>query len=100
MREPDALPSASPPLSEVLRLRRTNALLADAQPIRQYPEGTERDDQARRFVREPMLFFALKNITSEERDRLTEILSFVTLTETPDHPGADAEADRPLLRLR
>jgi hypothetical protein len=75
MREPDATPSASPSLSEVLRLRRTNALLPDAQLIRQYPEGAERNEQARRFAREAIQLSAVNMISGEEHDRIIAILS-------------------------
>lgn len=74
-------------LPEILRNKRTAALIAE--PIRDTPAGDERDDEARRAIREAMLLFTLHRITRAERDRLLSILSFVTLHEPlpkPDRP--------------
>lgn len=87
--------TSSPPagsLSDRLRHRRTATLLADAQLIRDAPPSTERDDEARRSVREAMLLFALHRITRAERDRLLDILSFA-IPPVPPKPGPPTDAD-------
>lgn len=76
-------------LPEILRNKRTAALIAEAELIRDAPAGDERDDEARRAIREAMLLFTLHRVTRAERDRLLDILSFATLHEPlpkPDRP--------------
>lgn len=73
---PDNSSRPSQTLHEVLRGRRTAALIADAELIRNVPTGSDRNEEANRYVREAMLLFALRKITREERDRILDILSF------------------------
>lgn len=76
-------------LHELLKNRRIAALVADAQLIRDAKAGDERDDEARRAIREAMLLFTLRKITAAERDRILDTLSFVTLHKPappPDRP--------------
>ena len=82
-------PDSFASLHELLRSRHTSALIADAELIRNAPAGDERDDEARRAVREAMLLYTLRTITAAERDRILNVLSFVTVHESPplpDHP--------------
>lgn len=79
-------PDPFAPLHEVLRTRRTAALIAEAEFIRGAPSGDERDDEARRAIREAMLLFSLRRITRAERDRLLDILSFVAVHEPQQRP--------------
>lgn len=74
------------PLRETLRRRRTNAFIADAELIRDAPDSEERQDEARRTIRNAMLLFALRKITRAERDRILDILSFATITEPTPEP--------------
>jgi hypothetical protein len=81
-------PESFTSLREVLRARRTAAIIADAELIRDAPKNNERDDEAQRAVRETMLLFALHRITREQRNRILEILSFAI-------PDPSAEVDLP-----
>lgn len=80
-------------LPEILRDKRTAALIAEAQLIHDVLPGPERDDAARRAIREAMLLFTLRRITATERDRILDILSFVTAydplppTDRPARPS-------------
>ena len=64
-------------LSVILRHRRVDALFADAEVIRDYPEGPERTVQAELLIREAMYQRAVRRITHEEASRVYSILSFV-----------------------
>lgn len=81
--EPHHAPESFASLHELLKNRRTSALIADAELIRAAPAGQERDDEARRAIREAMLLFSLRRITITERDRILDILSFVSVREPP-----------------
>lgn len=83
-------PDSFASLHEVLHARRPAARVSDAQLIRNAPAGDERDDEARRAIPEAMLLFTLRRITRAERDRILDILSFVTVHESlspPDRPS-------------
>lgn len=76
-------------LPEILRNKRTAALIAEAELIRDAPAGDDRDNEGRRAIREAMLLYTLRRITRAERDRLLDILSFVAVHEPlpkPDRP--------------
>ncbi len=80
-------PGSTLPLHDLLRARRTAALLADAELIRDAPPSTEREDEARRAVREAMLLFSLRRISLAERDRILDILSFAAVREPVPEPA-------------
>ena len=91
----DDLSSGRICLSETLHVRRTAALVADAEFIRDAPANEERDDEARRAIREAMLLYTLRRITQTERNCLLDFFSFVTVhepsppPERPPHPYFD-----------
>lgn len=94
---PDTSPESFTSLRDVLKRRRFTALVADAVLIRDATPGTERDEEASRYVRDAMLLFALRKITSAERDRILDVLSFAIPapadTQPPD--GADIPSPAP-----
>ena len=63
-------------LATLLRRRREEHLVADAETVRDYPDSAERLDYARRLVREAMLQCTLGNIGQEAESRVFTILSF------------------------
>lgn len=99
MSSPDKSTNDFQSLSHVLRGRRTAALIAEAELIRDAPMGTDRDDEAHRYVREAMLLFALRKITRAERDRILDILAFAIPAASPQtEPPASADIDSPTPR--
>jgi hypothetical protein len=63
-------------LALILRCRREQHLIADAEIVRGHPDATERLDYARRLVREAMLQCVLGNISQETESRVFTILAF------------------------
>lgn len=63
-------------LAAILRRRREQNLIADAEIIRVHPDVTERLDYARRLIREAMLQSVRGNIGRETEARVFSILSF------------------------
>ena len=63
-------------LAVLLRRRREQNLIADAELVRDHPDATERLDYARRLVREAMLQCVLGNIGQETETRVFTILAF------------------------
>jgi hypothetical protein len=61
-------------LEQILRERRQQALLADAEFLREYPPCDERVEHARRLLRRVMLEAALGRVTTAERAQVAEIL--------------------------
>lgn len=86
MASPDHSFQAADSLRAILHGRRTAALIADAELIRDAPECHDRDDEAHRAIREAMLLFTLRKITRAERDCILDILSFAAITEIPPEP--------------
>lgn len=64
-------------LDQILRERRHQALIADAEFLRSYPACDERVEHARRLLRQVMLDSALGRVTSGERAQVFEILKGV-----------------------
>ena len=96
MQAPDRSPPSVTSLREMLRGGRTAALIDDAELIRDAPKGEERDQEARRAIREAMLLFTMRRITCEERDRILDILSFVKVAAVPpvqnNSPNSDSDS--------
>ena len=63
-------------LAVLLRRRREQHLIADAEIVRDHPDATERLDYARRLVREAMLQCVLGSIGQETETRVFTILAF------------------------
>lgn len=61
-------------LRETLRRRQVNAMVADAEFLRQQPESDERDELLTIERRRAMYRFALSQITLTERDVILGIL--------------------------
>jgi hypothetical protein len=76
-----------PPRSaaDLRRLRQVSALFDHAELISQCPEGAERDEAARCFIREATQLSVENRISREERDRIVEILSCVTPADAAAH---------------
>ena len=70
-------------LSHLLRKQRSDALLRQAEAIRDYPDCEERIQEAETHVREAMLQRALGNLSDAERYRIFSILSFVMPSDAP-----------------
>jgi len=79
----------SSPLRSLLRDRHVQHFLADAEFIRDFPDGPERRAEAERYARQVMLDFSVGTITDEERAKLFDILSFAI----PPLPGYLTHAD-------
>ncbi len=73
---PSPQPPTISPLRSLLRDRHAQHFLADAELIRDYPDGPDRTAEAERHVRQAMLDFTLGAITDEERGKIFDILSF------------------------
>jgi hypothetical protein len=63
-------------LAILLRHRREEHLVADAQFVRDHPDSTERLDYARRIIRDAMLQCVLGSISQEAETRVLTVLSF------------------------
>ena len=63
-------------LACLLRRRREQHLIADAEVVRDHPDSAQRLDFGRRLVRESMLQCVLGNISQETENRVFTILSF------------------------
>ncbi len=70
------MPPDSTALGETLRLRRVDAMHNDAVLVRDYPDSAERTVEAQRLIREVVYSRAIGRITTEERDRILDVLSF------------------------
>jgi hypothetical protein len=81
-------------LASLLRRHRTNALIAEAEIIRDFRDGDERTCQAENYIREAMYQQVIGNITAEERCRIFSILHFAMPKHAPTsddlHPTFDA----------
>jgi hypothetical protein len=64
-------------LAAVLRRHRVNALIAEAEIIRDFPDGDERTCHAETHIREAMYQKVIGNITAEEQRRIFSILHLV-----------------------
>lgn len=73
-------------LGSILRDMRADALVREAQAIRDYPECRERIDAAEKHVREARLQRILGNLSAEEEHRIFSLLNFAMPedTETDD----------------
>jgi hypothetical protein len=65
----------NPDIHEVMRRRRVNALLADAQFLTSRPDSQERAEAIEREVRRVMVKYALREISEDERQVLFNLLS-------------------------
>lgn len=65
-----------PSLGKILRRRRSDLLLGDAEIIRDFPEGGERSHFAEMLIREAMVQQVLGNIDQETQYRVCSILAF------------------------
>ena len=63
-------------LSSRLHALRVDHLLCAAETIRDWPQPTERMDQAIRHIREAMYFCTVGNITHAEESQVYSILAF------------------------
>ena len=63
-------------LATLLRRRREEHLIADAEAVRDHPDAVERLEYARRIVREAMLQCVLGNISQTTETRVFTILAF------------------------
>ncbi len=76
MGSPDQPPAATSPLRALLRERRVQAYVANAECIRDYPDCPERTVEAERLIREIMVELSVGTVTDEERGKIFDILSF------------------------
>jgi hypothetical protein len=65
-----------PSLAHVLRQRRLEALVAEAQTVRDWPDGPERMEEAQMLIREAMYRCAIDRISQDEESRIFSILAF------------------------
>ena len=70
-------------LSHILRKQRSDALLRQAETIRDYGDCEQHTREAETHVREAMLQRALGNLTDAEQYRIFSILSFVMPSDAP-----------------
>jgi len=85
-------------LNRRLRLERVHAMFQQAEIIRDYAPGDERDEEARKHVMAAQIERTLGNITADEERRLFTILSFVMpqdATREGDHAPVDADEPDP-----
>ena len=73
-------------LGQLLRCIRVGAMMQEAQTIRDWESGEERDDFAMRLLREANLQQTLGNLRQDEHHRILSTLSFVL---PDDAAGAD-----------
>ena len=64
-------------LSAILRTKRAEALISEAETIRDYPPGIERTAEAEKHVREAMLQKVFGNISPHEESHIFTILNCV-----------------------
>jgi hypothetical protein len=76
-------------LAAILRTKRAEALIAQAQIIRHYPDDSDRIEEAGKHIRETTLQRALGVITAEEEYRIFSILCFAMPKDAP------ADGDEP-----
>lgn len=81
-------------LPAILRRQRIESLIAQAETIRDYPDGQERIDEAETHKRQARLERTLGNITSHEEHRIFSILSFAMPKDAPaahEQPPIDTD---------
>ena len=82
-----------PDLADILHGLRFDALLRQAETIRDHPAGADRTDFAMTAVREARLLRTLGTISQREEYRIFTILHFVMPSDAPaegEHPPADS----------
>lgn len=78
-------------LANVLRQKRAEALLDQAELVRRWPDATDRIEHARQLVREAMYLRGLGRITQAEESQVFTLLSFVMPADAcnPEEPHPD-----------
>jgi hypothetical protein len=66
----------SPSLARVLHEQRLQALVREAETVRDWPDGQDRMHEAQMLIREVMYRCAIQRISQDEESRIFSILAF------------------------
>jgi hypothetical protein len=91
-------------LGDILRRMRKESLIREAETIRDYPSGGERDEEAWKYIREAMVQRAIGRIGREQEYQVFTILAFAMPSDAPglhetspidarEEPAGDAEEE-------
>ena len=80
-------------LAEILHRRQIEALVHQAETIRDHPPGEERSRRARKLIYAVMLDHALGRLTNAEREQILSLLDFARDYHVPESPGPVDDAN-------